>query len=105
MRIIVLFNLKAGVAPADYEEWARTRDIPGVRSLPSIDDFTVLRTTGLLGGGGPAPYAYVEIIDVADIDGFWTDVATEASRAVATEMRAFVNGEPIFMTTEELGPG
>ena len=105
MRIIVLFNLKPGVAAADYEAWARTRDIPGVRSLPSIDDFTVLRATGLLGGTAKAPYDYVEIIDVADMDGFWTDVATDASRAVAAEMRDFVDGEPIFMTTEELGPG
>jgi hypothetical protein len=103
MRIIVLFNLKPDVTPADYEEWARTRDIPGVRSLPSIDDFTVLRTTGLLGSEAKAPYEYVEIIEVADMDGFWTDIATEASQAVATEFRQWLGSEPVFMLTEELG--
>lgn len=103
MRIIVLFNLKPDVTPADYEEWARTRDIPGVRSLPSIDDFTVLRTTGLLGSEGKAPYDYVEIIEVADMDGFWTDIATEGSQAVATEFRQWLGSEPVFMLTEELG--
>lgn len=103
MRIIVLFNLKPGVAAADYEDWARTRDIPGVRSLPSVDDFTVLRTTGVLGGGGSAPYAYIEILEVADMEGFHTDIATEASRAIATEMQQWLNGPAVFMTTEEVG--
>ncbi len=105
MRIIVLFNLKPDVTPADYEDWARTRDIPGVRSLPSVDDFTVLRTTGLLGSEAKAPYDYVEIIEVADMDGFWTDVATEASQAIAQEFRQWLGSEPVFMLTEELGPG
>ena len=105
MRIIVLFNLKPDVTPADYEDWARTRDIPGVRSLPSIDDFTVLRTTGLLGSDGKPPYDYVEIIDVADMTGFWTDIATEASQAVAAEFRNWLGSEPVFMLTEELGMG
>ncbi len=104
MRIIVLFNLKPGVTAADYEEWARTRDIPGVRSLPSIDDFKIFRTTGLLGQAATkAPYDYVEIIDVADMDGFWKDIATPNSQAVAAEFREWLGSEPAFMTTEELG--
>lgn len=102
MRVVVLFNLKPGTNVADYEEWARTRDIPGVRSLPSIDDFQIYRTTGLLGGTTPAPYDYVEIIDIADMDGFFKDVAGETSKAVAREFQAFLGEEPIFMQTEPL---
>ena len=105
MRVIVLFNLKPGKIAADYEAWARTRDIPGVRSLPSVDDFTVLRTTGLLGSDAKAPFAYVEIIEIADMEGFWTDIATEASQALAAEFRDWADAEPVFMTTEELGLG
>ncbi|TRW16958.1 REDY-like protein HapK [Glacieibacterium frigidum] len=105
MRVIVLFNLKPGKTAADYEDWARTRDIPGVRSMPSVDDFTVLRTTGLLGSDTPAPYGYVEIIEIADMQGFWTDIATEAAQAVAAEFREWAADEPVFMTTEELGLG
>lgn len=104
MRVIVLFNLKPGVTAADYETWARTRDIPGVRSMPSVDDFTVLRTTGQLGTETPAPYAYVEILEIADIEGFWTDIATDAAQAVAAEFREWADA-PVFMTTEELGLG
>jgi len=104
MRIIVLFNLKPGVTATDYEDWARSRDIPGVRSLPSVDDFTVLRTIGVLGGTAKAPFDYVEIIEVADMDGFGTDIATDASQAVAAEFEGFADA-PVFMVTEELGLG
>lgn len=102
MRVVVLFNLKAGIEPASYEAWARSRDIPGVRSLVSVDDFTIYRTTGLLGGTGPAPYHYVEILDVADRDGFFKDAASPASQAVAREFREYLDGEPIFLLTEPL---
>ncbi len=102
MRIIVLFNLKPGVAAADYEAWAKSRDIPGVRSLPSIDEFTVHRTTGLLGSDGKPPFDYVEILDVADMEGFWKDIANDTSTEIAREFRELVAGEPAFMLTEEL---
>jgi hypothetical protein len=102
MRVVVLFNLKPDVVVAAYEEWARTRDIPGVRALPSIDDFQVYRTTGLLGGSGPAPYQYVEIIDIADMDGFATDIAGAPSQTIAREFKAFLGSEPHFMLTEPL---
>ena len=102
MRIIVLFNLKPGADPADYEEWAKTRDIPGVRSLPSIDDFQVYRTTGLLGSDGKPPYDYVEVIDIGDLDGFWNDIATEASAAVAKEFQQWAASPPVFMLTDPL---
>lgn len=101
MRIIVLFNLKPGVSAEEYEGWAKTRDIPGVRSLPSVDDFQVYRSTGLFGGGGPAPYAYFEIIDVADMEGFGTDVASPAIKATSEEFQRFADA-PVFITTEAL---
>ena len=104
MRVIVLFNLLPGVEAADYENWARTRDIPGVRSMPSVDDFIVLRTTGQLGSDAKPPYDYVEIIEIADMQGFGTDIATEASQTVAAEFREWA-ADAVFMTTEELGLG
>ena len=101
MRVVVLFKLKAGVEATDYENWARTRDIPGVRSLPSVDDFTVLRTTGLLGSEANSPYDYVSLIDIADMQNFGTDIATEASRKIAAEFLEWTDA-PVFMLTEEI---
>ena len=102
MRVIVLFKLKPGVEPAAYEDWARRRDVPTVRALPSVDEFIVYRTTGLLGSEGKAPYDYVEVIDIADMQGFGTDIATEASRAVSAEFGDWADA-PVFLLTEELG--
>lgn len=102
MRIIVLFNLKEGIDRADYEQWARTRDMPGVRSLVSIDDFNVYRVTGLLGSEAAPPYQYSEIIDVNDMDLFWKEVVQPGPQAVAAEFRQYLAGEPIFLLTEML---
>lgn len=100
MRIVVLFNLKQGVDRAAYEEWARTRDIPGVRALASVDDFQIYRATGLLGGGDP-PYAYVEVIDVYRMDEFMQDVGGEAVQKIAAEFQAYADN-PQFILTERL---
>lgn len=104
MRIIVLFNLRDGVDAAAYEAWATTRDIPAVRALPSIAGFDVAAFTGLLMGEGTPPFQYVEIIDVADMDQFGRDVATETMQAVAAEFRDYADN-PLFLTTRDVGEG
>ena len=101
MRIIVLFNLKHGTDPAAYEAWARAREMPGVRALPSIDDFQVYRTTGLLGSDGTPAYAYAQIIDVADMDGFASDSAKQTRADVAREFGDWADA-PVFMLTDAI---
>jgi hypothetical protein len=103
-RIIVLFNLRPGTDPAAYEAWARSRDIPAVRALRSIAGFEVAATTGLLMSDAPPPYAYVEVIDVADMDAFGTDVASPQMQAIAAEFRAFAD-DPVFMLTRDVAQG
>ena len=100
-RILALFNLKSGVSVSDYEKWAKTVDIPTVNGLGSIKSFEVFRSTGLLGTEDKPPYAYFEIIDVADMDQFGKDVATETMQKVAGEFQAmaddlaFILSEPV----------
>jgi hypothetical protein len=98
-RIIVLLNLKPGKSRADYENWARTTDLPTVNGLASIDRFEVFEATGLLRGGA-APYEYIEILDIADMDMFGRDAATETMKKVAGEFREWA--DPIFITTRKL---
>lgn len=100
-RIVVLFNLKEDVTPEDYESWARSTDIPTVNELKSVDRFSVYRSAGLLIGDGAPPYAYVEIIDVNDMQGFGNDVATDAMQKVAGEFQQFAD-DPCFVLTEDL---
>ena len=101
MRIIVLFNLKADADPAAYENWARTTDIPGVNALASVKDFQVHRATGVLGSDAPPPYAYFEVIDVADMEAFGGDAASEAVQKMAAEFQQFADN-PQFILTETL---
>lgn len=101
MRIVVLFNLKAGVDAAAYEKWARTSDIPGVRALRSVSDFQVYRATGLLGTDVKPPYSYIEVIDVPDMQAFAADVSTEAVQKVAAQFQQFADN-PQFVLTEAL---
>ncbi len=100
-RIVALFNLKPGVEVADYEAWARRVDLPTVNALPSIAGFEVFKATALLGSDAPPPYAYVEIIDVADMGQFGEDVATPVMQAVAKDFAGMA--ETTFMVTEKIG--
>jgi hypothetical protein len=101
MRIVVLFNLKADADPAAYENWAKTRDIPGVRALSSVEDFQVYRTTGVLGSEAASPYAYIEVIDIPDMAAFGAEAASEAVQTVAAEFQQFADN-PQFILTEAL---
>lgn len=102
MRIIVLFNLKEGVQIDEYEEWARTRDIPGVNALGSIDKFSVHKATGLFGApDAPVPFQYFEIIDVKDMDGFVADISTPEFQAAAAPFQDYADN-PQFVLTEDL---
>ena len=101
MRIVVLFNLKAGADVAAYENWAKTTDIPGVNALSSVKDFQVYRSTGLLGSDAAAPYQYIEILDIADMEAFGAATTSEAVQKVAAEFQQFADN-PQFITTEAL---
>lgn len=100
MRIFALFNLKAGVDPDAYAQWARTVDLPTVNGLGSIAGFRVFKTTGLLGSDATPPYGYIEVIDIADMDQFGRDVASETMQAVAAAFNGMV--DVTFITTEEI---
>lgn len=99
--VVVLFNLKAGADARAYEQWARTTDLPIVNKLPSVDSFEVLRTTGLLGSDAPAPYQYVEILRINDLDQLGKDVATDTMQRVVKEFGQFAD-QPQFMLTQSL---
>ena len=99
-KIIVLFNLKAGVTAEDYEAWALAVDVPAVNGLNSVAEFDVFRTSGLL-GGGEAPYQYVETIDVPDLEALGADVASEVMQKISAEFQQFADN-PLFMISSSI---
>lgn len=103
-RIVVLFNLKEGVSAVDYEAWAKETDIPNVRSLKSIGDFQVFKSMSILGSDATPPYAYIEILDVANMEQFGPDTQTAAMQKVAAEFQALADN-PTFIMTSNLEDG
>ena len=100
-KLIVLFNLKADADRTAYVNWAKTTDLPIVRELPSVDSFNVHAVSGLFGTDAPAPYEYVEIIDINSLEQFGADVSTETMGKVAGEFQGFADN-PVFMLTSNL---
>ncbi len=101
-RIIAFFNLKPGISISDYEAWAKSKDLPTVNGLRSVDQFEVFRSVGLLGSDAKPPYAYIEVIDVNDMDVFGGDISTEAMQKIAAEFQSMA-ADPVFILTQKLG--
>jgi REDY-like protein HapK len=98
--LIVLFNLKAGQSVADYEAWAKTTDVPTVKGLKSINDFRVYRASGLLGTDKPAPYQYVEVVEVNNMEEFGAEISTEIMKHIAARFQQMADN-PSFIITEQ----
>ncbi|MFN4112483.1 MAG: REDY-like protein HapK [Sphingomonadaceae bacterium] len=102
MRIICLFNLKPGVSVREYEEWAKTRDIPTVNALGSVNGFSVHRATGVFGDDSATPhFQYIEVIDITGMDAFVGDISNEAFQQAAAPFQGFAEA-PQFILTEDL---
>ncbi len=100
-RIIVIFNLKSGVSAEEYENWARTVDIPTVNKLNSVDNFEVLRSVSVLGSDARPPYDYVEVLDVQDMEALGADVSTQQMQKVSAEFQQWADN-PVFIVTEKV---
>lgn len=99
--IVVLFNLKPGASVQDYENWARSKDIPVVSGLPSVQSFRVMAFKNLLGQQAAGPYQYCEIIEVKDMDLFMADIQTEAVQAGAATFAGFADN-PMFIVADDI---
>lgn len=100
-KILALFNLKPDTSVEDYENWAKTVDIPTVNGLGSIEKFEVFKTTGLLFSDDKPPYQYFETIDILDMDKFGEEAGSEAMQKIAAAFQGMVD-DLVFITTEQL---
>lgn len=99
--LVVLFNLQDSVDPSEYEAWAKSTDLPIVRGLDSIENFSIYRSSGLLGSDEKPPYQYVEVINIGDMTRFGEEVASETMQKVASEFQEHADG-PLFLITESI---
>lgn len=99
--LVVLFNLKPGVSAEQYEAWARSVDLPTVRKLPSVAEFQVYRAGSLLGSSEAAPYQYIEVIRLHDLQALFADIGTPVMQKVASEFQAVADA-PQFIVCNAL---
>ena len=100
-QLIVLFNLKDGVEPSAYEAWAKSTDLPIVRGLASIKNFSIYRASGQLGSEETPPYQYIEVISIGDMARFGDEVGSETMQKVAAEFQEHAD-EPLFLIAESI---
>jgi hypothetical protein len=76
-RVFFLNKLREGVEPAAYEHWVRTVDYPFARSIPSIRSYVVTRLDGVLASAERAPYDFLEVLEVTDLDAYQAELSPE----------------------------
>jgi hypothetical protein len=88
--VFFLNTLAEDADPGEYEKWVKEVDYPKARSLPSIARYEVVRIDGPL-RDDPAPFDYLEIVEVADLDTYRSDLEGLPGRAeFVAQLRSFV---------------
>lgn len=89
--MIVLANLKEGVAPAEYELWLKDRYIPAVLDLTSVDEWRGYRVSGLLESGGEPPCQYVVSVEINDLEQLDRDINSEQMQRLLGELGRYAD--------------
>lgn len=100
--LFILYTLKDGVTPEQFEDWVRTTDQPSMRSLARVQSFRTYRAERMLMGEDKPGVAYIEAFAIPDLDGF---VAEDmAGETVQTVMGAFMGlaEAPQFIVVSEV---
>ena len=79
MKCFVLFRLKPGVTPEQYDEWFREVNVPANDTLTTTRNYRVWRVSGVM--EGEPSFEYLEEMELDDREAFEADI--EASPAMA----------------------
>ncbi|WP_291048850.1 REDY-like protein HapK [Hyphomonas sp.] len=99
--LFILYTLKDGVTPAQFEEWVRTTDQPAMRSLARVQSFRTYRAERLLMGEGAPGVAYIEAFAIPDLEGFTAeDMGGETVQTVMGEFMGLVEAPQFIIVSE-----
>ena len=102
VNLILIYKLKDGVKPADFEAWVRSTDYPGMRGLKRVDDFRTHRVERSLMGGDKPSIQYIETFAIPDLDGFTKeDMAGQTVQSVMGAFMGFAEA-PQFLVVSEI---
>jgi hypothetical protein len=79
VKCFVLFRLKPGVTPEQYDEWFREVNVPANDTLTTTRNYRVWRVSGVM--EGEPTFEYLEEMELDDRAAFESDI--EASPAMA----------------------
>ena len=102
--LVILYNLKDGVTPADFREWVMKSDYPAMRGLERVEAFHTHKAVGLLPGTGDGEPSvdYVETFAIPDLDGFVAeDMPGETVQTIMSEFTGFAEA-PEFIVVREI---
>jgi hypothetical protein len=71
-RVFFLTHLRPGVDPAEYEKFLVEYDYPKTMELLPVSAYKATRIEGRAVSEGDVPYAYIEVLDIDDLEGYRT---------------------------------
>jgi len=84
--MIVLVDLKEGVAPQEYERWLEERYVPAILDLASVDEWHGYRVGSLPESEGEIPYEYVVSVGINDLEQLGRDMQSEQVQQLLGEL-------------------
>jgi hypothetical protein len=87
--MIVLVNLKSGVAPEEYQRWLDERYVPAVLALPSVEEWHGYRVGALAESGGEPPYEYIVSVEINDLEQLGRDIESEQMQTLLDELGGY----------------
>lgn len=101
VNLILIYSLKDGVTPEDFEEWVVSTDYPQMRGLSRVADFRTYRAERLLMGEGEPSVQYIEAFSIPDLDGFIAeDMGGETVQSVMGTFMGFADAPEFIVVTE-----
>ncbi len=99
--LFIMYSLKEGVTPEQFEDWVRTTDQPSMRGLARVQSFRTYRAERLLMGEGNPGVAYIEAFAIPDLEGFVAeDMGSETVQSVMGGFMGLVDAPQFIVVSE-----
>ena len=99
--LFIMYTLKEGVTPEQFEQWVRTTDQPSMRSLARVESFRTYRAERMLMGDETPGVAYIEAFAIPDLDGFVAeDMGGETVQTVMGGFMGLVDAPQFIVVSE-----
>ena len=99
--LFLLYTLKDGVNPEDFERWVIETDYPSMRDLARVQSFRTFRAERLLIGEGAPGVGYIEAFAIPDLEGFVAeDLGGATVQSVMGEFMGLVDAPQFIVVSE-----